>query len=389
MKMQTWQIITGEYPPVIGGVSGYSQLVAEGLAGAGDEVHVWCPPLPQVAVCNGVTVHPVLGHISRRDLCAVDLLLDRFPPPRRLLVQWVPHGFGYRSMNVGFCLWLWQRARRGDRVEIMVHEPYLAFGEGALRWTAAAFVHRVMTVILARAARRVWIAIPAWERRWRPYALGRDVSFAWLPIPSSLPLPAPDDVRRVRDRYGLQGGPIVGHLGSYGTAATRVLSASLPEILQRSSSSVALLLGQNGDTLYRRLAGDHPQLAPRLHAIGALSSDVLAQHVGACDLLIQPYPDGITSRRTSAMAGLALGVPVVTTRGHLTEPLWAETGCVALVSVDEPHVLGDEALRLLSNDRKRRDLAARGRDIYARRFDLQHTIGALRRAAEEPCASPS
>ena len=34
-----------------------------------------------------------------------------------------------------------------------------------------------MTVILARAARRIWIAIPDWERRWRPYALGRDVPF--------------------------------------------------------------------------------------------------------------------------------------------------------------------------------------------------------------------
>ncbi len=39
----TWHIITGEYPPAIGGVSSYTQLVAEGLAAAGDAVHVWCP----------------------------------------------------------------------------------------------------------------------------------------------------------------------------------------------------------------------------------------------------------------------------------------------------------------------------------------------------------
>ena len=30
--MLTWHIITGEYPPVIGGVSDYCQVVAEGLA---------------------------------------------------------------------------------------------------------------------------------------------------------------------------------------------------------------------------------------------------------------------------------------------------------------------------------------------------------------------
>ena len=278
--MLTWHIITGEYPPVIGGVSDYSQVVAEGLAAAGDDVHVWCPPLPEAAAPNGVTVHPTLGRISRRDLRAVDLLLDRFPPPRRLLVQWVPHGFGYRSLNVGFCLWLRQRARRGDRVEIMVHEPYLAFGGGALRWTAAASVHRVMTVILARAARRIWIAIPDWERRWRPYLLGRDVPFTWLPIPSSLPEPAPDDVRRVRDRYARGGGPIVGHLGSYGSAATRALSASLPEILQRSPNVRRAAARPERSRASISSSFEIIRSSPRrMHAPGPLSSEALAQHV--------------------------------------------------------------------------------------------------------------
>ena len=138
---------------------------------------------------------------------------------------------------------------------------------------------------------------------------------------------------------GGSGGQIVGHLGSYGDAATRALSASLPDILERSPDSTLVLLGQHGDGFGRHLAGTHPRLAPRIHVTGQLSARALAEHVGACDLLVQPYPDGISSRRTSAMAGLALGVPVVTTRGRLTEPLWAETGCVALVSVDEPHAL--------------------------------------------------
>jgi glycosyltransferase involved in cell wall biosynthesis len=335
-------------------------------------------------------VHPALGRISRRDLRAVDRLLNRFPPPRRVLVQWLPHGFGYRSVNVGFCTWLLSRARRGDRIEIMVHETYLGFGGGGIAWMAGACLHRLMTIILARAASRVWIAIPQWEQMWRPYLLGRKVPFAWLPIPSSLPVPAPEDVRRVRDRYSPADGPIIGHLSSYGTVATRALSETVPVILQRTPNAAVLLLGQHGERFHQQLAADHPQLAPRIHATGALSSEALAQHVGACDVLIQPYPDGISSRRTSAMAGLALGVPIVTTAGALTEPLWAETGCVALVSVNDWQRLAEESLRLLSDDRARRDLASRGRDVYARQFDLSHTICALRRAAsEDPCASPS
>ena len=308
--MLTWHIITGEYPPVIGGVSDYCQLVAEGLAGAGMRCMCGarrCPrgrrptALPFIPRGTFLTPRSARGRSPARSL----------PPPRRLLVQWVPHAFGYRSLNVGFCLWLRQRARRGDRVEIMVHEPYLAFGGGALRWTAAASVHRLMTVILARAACRIWIAIPDWERRWRPYLLGRDVPFTWLPVPSSLPEPSPDDVRRVRDRYALSGGPIVGHLGLYGSAATRVLSATLPEILRQSPTCRVPARSARSSPI-GNLPGSSPIGTAAARGWRAVLR-ALAQHVRACDVLAQPYPDGISSRRTSAMAGLALGVPVVTT----------------------------------------------------------------------------
>jgi glycosyltransferase involved in cell wall biosynthesis len=271
----------------------------------------------------------------------------------------------------------------------MVHEPYLAFGGGGLRWTAAASVHRVMTAILIHAASRIWIAIPRWERRWRPYAFGRDVPFTWLPIPSSLPMPAPEEVRRVRGRHAPEGGPIVGHLSSYGTVATRALSVTVPAILQHTPNAAIVLLGQHADRLHQQLVRDHPQFAARIRATGTLSPQALVDQIGACDLLIQPYPDGVSSRRTSAMAGLALGIPVITTTGSLTESLWAETRAVSLVSVDDSHALTVEALRLLSDAGARRDLGARGHDVYRQYFDLRHTIAALRRAAHEPCASPS
>ena len=158
----SWHIITSEYPPQVGGVSDYTQLVAEGLAEAGDDVHVWCPPRCTSTASNGVSIHCVCGGFAPRDLRQIDGLLDRFAPPRRLLVQWVPHGFGYHSMNVPFCLWVRKRARNGDCVELMVHEPYLEFNPGHLRHVAMASVHRFMTIVLLGAATRVWIAIPAW-----------------------------------------------------------------------------------------------------------------------------------------------------------------------------------------------------------------------------------
>ena len=96
-------------------MSDYTSLVAAGLADQGDEVHVWCAPCRNPdsgPEAPGVVVHRALGSLSSADLRRVGEQLDRFPAPRRILVQWVPHAYGYRSMNVGFCRWLRNRAAR-------------------------------------------------------------------------------------------------------------------------------------------------------------------------------------------------------------------------------------------------------------------------------------
>ena len=375
--MSEWHIVTCEYPPHGDGVGNYTQLVARGLAAAGDAIHVWCPSAPAHEQEAGVHVHPLLGSVSPGDLRRVDQLLDEYAAPRRLLVQWVPHGFGYHSMNVAFCLWLRRRARKGDQVELMVHEPCLGLWSGSIRQTAAAVVHRFMSVVLIGAASRIWIAIPTWERVWRPYALGRSVTFEWLPIPNTLPMPLPDARSDVTGRVRRGARNLVGHLSGYGPAVAKTLLNTLPDLMGISPHTDVLLLGRRSETLLELIACRHPQFAHRLHATGYLPPQDLAQHIAVCDLLIQPYPDGISTRRTSAMAGLALGVPVVTNAGALTEPMWADRASVALAN-DAAELPGMVA-RLLDDADERERLSVNGKSLYEDRFDVAHTIAALRR----------
>jgi len=83
MNSLPWHLVTCEYPPQAGGVSDYTQLVAKGLALAGDEVHVWCPQLKggtetETNDQTDVFVHRELGSFSIADLRRVSCLLDRF-----------------------------------------------------------------------------------------------------------------------------------------------------------------------------------------------------------------------------------------------------------------------------------------------------------------------
>lgn len=374
-------IITSEYPPQPGGVSDYTRMVAEGLASAGDEVHVWCPDAAGAAPeIEGVTVHRVSGSFTAANLRCVGQALDQFPSPRRVLVQWVPHGFGFRSMNLMFCLWLWLRAfRHRDEIELMVHEPFLSFGEGSWRQDLVAVVHRLMTIVLLRATRRVWISIPAWESCWRPYKLGRAVKFTWLPVGSNIPIAdSAKAAPEIRARYLTDGELLIGHFGSYDPNAAQLLSNAVPHLMKNGMKSSLLLLGHGSAKMRSTLIDMQPSLANRIHATGTLEPGELSRHISACDVMVQPYIDGVSSRRTSTMVALAHGVPVVTTKGRLTESLWMQNDAVALAPVENVSELGQIATRLLTDASARQRSSLGARAFYSEHFDNARTIARLR-----------
>ncbi len=379
--MSIWHIITSEYPPQPGGVSDYTRIVARELAAAGDDVHVWCPQVvgatPQE---SRVIVQRDLGNLGPSDLWRVSQRLKQFAAPRRLLVQWVPHGYGYRSMNVPFCLWLLSRAKlHGDRVEVMFHEPFFAFTRQFWKHNAAAIVHRLMTMMLLQAAQHAWVSIPAWEPMLRPYALGRSVPFAWLPVPSNIA--AADDpasISAIHACYTPPGGLLVGHFGTYGQSIKETLMAVLPALLSGEEKLGLLLLGRGSEALCEDLVRQHPNLVARLHALSGLAAADVARHISACDLMLQPYPDGISARRTSAMASLANGRPVITTTGRFTEPLWAASGAVALTPDGDAAAMTIAAERLLNDAAARQRLSAAAHTLYQARFNIRHVVAALR-----------
>jgi glycosyltransferase involved in cell wall biosynthesis len=76
------------------------------------------------------------------------------------------------------------------------------------------------------------------------------------------------------------------------------------------------------------------------------------------------------------MAGLALGVPLVTNDGALTESVWREEPGVALAA--SPEAIAPKVEWLLADAGRMRSLGASGRALYERRFSLACTVRTLR-----------
>jgi glycosyltransferase involved in cell wall biosynthesis len=100
--------------------------------------------------------------------------------------------------------------------------------------------------------------------------------------------------------------------------------------------------------------------------------------------MLQPYPDGVTTRRTSVMAALAHARPTVTTAGPLTERVWHERCGVLLCPPGDTRALIDAVIRLLDDRRYAASLGAEARSAYDARFDMRHTVAALRSTDADP-----
>jgi glycosyltransferase involved in cell wall biosynthesis len=68
-------------------------------------------------------------------------------------------------------------------------------------------------------------------------------------------------------------------------------------------------------------------------------------------VLLQPYVDGVSGRRTTTISALEHGIPVATTFGALSEPFWKDSRAVAVVPSEKPQLLARATEQLLLAER--------------------------------------
>jgi glycosyltransferase involved in cell wall biosynthesis len=236
-----------------------------------------------------------------------------------------------------------------------------------------------MAALVARAAEKMFVSIAAWEPLLKRLPFGRRQPVVWLPVPSNLPVKVSDAaVAAARSRAARRPATIVGHFGTFSRPLAALLGAILPGLLTADDRRVGMLLGRGSDRFASKLAQICPRLSGRLIANDDCSTEQLAAHVAACDILMQPYIGGASGRHSSLMAGLALGRPIVTNSGPLSETLWRESEAVMLATDAAPSALVCAAEALLADDRNRAVLGARAAELYRSRFALEHTLRELR-----------
>ena len=262
-----WHLVTCEYPPRIGGVSDHTFTLAAGLAGEGHRVHVWCPPATgTVPEMPGVVVHQVLGQFAWSDCLRAGRLMNGHSG-RRILLQWVPHGYGYKSLNVPFALWIAARhLLRGDELQVMVHEPYMR-ASAPLSHVIAAQIEKIMLRIISMGASRVWLSSPAWTPFVRPF-VPEPTPVEWLPVPAPF---EPEAVEwTAAEPVVGETVPVIGHFSTHSPVVTALLEPALEQILSASKARV-LLMGRDSERFRDAFTRTRPEFVDRVCATGLLA----------------------------------------------------------------------------------------------------------------------
>jgi glycosyltransferase involved in cell wall biosynthesis len=371
-RVHRFCVITPEYLPAPGGVAGYIAQIARGLSREGDEVDVFSPE-PASDDTAAVHLHALPHGFDQPARDRVEQCLAEHAGTI-VMLQYVPGAIG--GVNPSFVHWV---TGLDARLWVMFHEVVYPFEPGQrLRLKAYAAATRAMAAWILRRAERVLVSTPYWERFLLP--LGARTAPIWMPVTSNVPTVVPTDAELAafRDTHGIpRNARVVAHFGTFNPRVTSMLGPALRSILARAPEVHALLVGRNSKAFAATL---DPDTLVRVHAAGEASESDVAKAISTGDVLLLPFPDGVTGRRTTVMAAMGLGKAVVTNAGEHSESVWWREGCVVLTN-GETERLAAEVLTLLEDPARRAEVGRRAIRAYHERFSVEALVPRLRALA--------
>ncbi|HEY2824922.1 MAG TPA: hypothetical protein VGI83_05185 [Gemmatimonadales bacterium] len=218
---------------------------------------------------------------------------------RAVLLQYVPFLYGRRGLS-RFPEQVAVAARaRGLRCTVFVHEPWVP--PTRLPWLVLSPLQRRQLFRLLARADGCVTAVPAWRTLLRdlPQLMYVGSTLGPPPAPAAPPLGAPVVFSPLA--AGLNWDWILGAVRAIGTTPPLIV---IGESRERMAADRGV--GHHADP-----AWDWRGRLPAPEALGLL---------GRAPLVLAPFTDGITGRRTSALAALSTGARVITSTGPLYDP---------------------------------------------------------------------
>ncbi len=296
----------------------------------------------------------------------------RLPQADVVVLHYTPFTLGLKGLNLLFC-WRLRHLIRGRRLWVMFHEVQRQFNvhHRPQEWLQA-LIHRWMKRTLLARADEVLLSTSSWAALLR--GTTAEQRPAWV-VPSYSQVAT---VARVEEVWRLRApageGMLVGHFGTrhHSTAAlVREISARL---LAGDRTLHMLFMGRGAKLFQAELSERDPQWKGRIQALDDAGAEEVAAGIAACDVMLQPYGDGVNCRRGTLSASLALGAAVVSNAGLLSEEFWTREDLLFLAPEPSVEALVEACRTALSSPERRREKGRRAGQFYQRWMSLDSAV---------------
>lgn len=317
-------LVSGEFPPLEGGVGAFTQELARALDAQGQEVHIITRRsanpdsqrqrfgrLPEPKDLGFAQLHAAIGRWRWPSVSTIADLTLRYDFDV-VNIQYQAAAYNMNSAAINLLPW---RLKHLVRTIVTFHDlriPYLFPKAGKIRNMALSFMARQSAGIITTNAED----FEQLKNKW-------DTPLTTIPIGSNIKTYKPNhiEIEEVRDNLGLHDDDILlGYFGfineSKGADLLLETFATLPP-----NYHLVFIGGQTGasDETNKEFASmvremiEKANLGDRVHSTGFMSDNRVSTYLEAVDLIVMPYRDGVSLRRGTLMATLAQGCALVTT----------------------------------------------------------------------------
>ena len=294
-------------------------------------------------------------------LSALRLQVQALPPYTWFLVQYTALAWSSRGFPLRFLRVLKTLRASNACIAVVFHDVEPFAGSRFIDRLRRAVQRFTMRRALALATRSVF-TIPTEKISWLP---SHPSNAQFIPVGPNLPVLEPP--ARVRAENQIPTAAVFSITGGEpGVAETRAIVAAIRHTSQKIGKLRLSVFGRNADSAESSLRESLRDLPVQISVEGLLEEPQLIERLSAADVLL--FVRGpISSRRSSAIAGIACGLPVIACPGSETAPAVTDAG-VVLVSPNNQDKLNDALLRVLSDPAYRSELAAKSRAAFTQHF---------------------
>ncbi len=365
LPMMRIGLITGEYPPMQGGIGAFTQELGRALVESGHSVYVLTDKRVPNCEAQGIHVQGAVRSWNRSSLSQI----QQWAKNHQLDVvniQYEAAAFRMSQLIHFLPRWLGGIPAVTTFHDLLV--PYLFPKAGPLRFQAILTLARSSAGVITtnREDERRLIAAQGIQRL-RTIPIGSNVA------PD---LPPDYDRRAWRGNLGIPtDAALVGYFGFMNASkgVDKLLIAVNTLVQDALDVHILLIGGRTGssDPTNVRYADEidsligRYNLTSRVHWTGFVDELQVSAYLTACDVIALPFQDGVSLRRGSFMAAIAHGCAIVTTTPQGDLPEVQNRVHALLVPPDDPQALALALRELIARPDLRATLAQNARRLAA------------------------